>query len=343
MLYLGAVYAVVNHLTNDFCTIGDSMTQEVQPLTWSKRTNIEEHQQFFSKINEIIGNLAPTVGEVEQAIAQATAAITSANDAIATANAASAAASAAASQAQTAASTVADYDARLTAAEGDIDTNTADITALEGRESDYLKKTGAAQTVTSHIMVPTTATGLRDTQIANGTRIQNDLDAYAPMIRNTGNQTKSGELTLTDRLFMKSALNYKPVLCLSRPDETKPWRKLYTAQGGNMCSFTLMLQERTTVGIMTIYGYGNSNQTAVWNLAPAGITKANYLVTVTAGSVIEVWHKQNDAYDTLVACVLIEWNAANDNVLSDYVHTADFSVEYTEPVAGDYTQYITPA
>ena len=183
------------------------MTQEVQPLTWQKRTNIEEHQQFFSKINEIIDNLAPTVEEAEAAIAQATAAIASANDAIATANAASAAASAAASQAQTAASTVAGYDARLTAAEDDIDTQGQQITvlqgragaletgmtalgtrmtAVEGREADYLKKAGAAQTVTSQIMVPTTATGLRDTQIANGTRIQNDLDAYQAMVRNSG-------------------------------------------------------------------------------------------------------------------------------------------------------------
>ena len=111
------------------------MTQEVQPLTWSKRTNIEEHQQFFSKINEIIGNLAPTVDEAEQAIAQATAAIASANDAVATANAASAAASAAASQAQTAASTVAGYDARLTAAEGDID-------ALQAADVNNVKITG---------------------------------------------------------------------------------------------------------------------------------------------------------------------------------------------------------
>lgn len=187
------------------------MTQDVQPLTWQKRTNLEEHQQFFSKINEIIDNLAPTVDEAEQAIAQATAAIASANDAVATANAASAAASAAASQAQTAASVVAGYDTRLTAAEGDIGTNTADITALqgrmgtaegkitaiEGREADYLKKTGAAQTVTSQIMVPTTATGVRDTQIANGSRVQNDLDAYAPMVRNTGNQTKAGKLTMS--------------------------------------------------------------------------------------------------------------------------------------------------
>lgn len=232
---------------------------------------------------------------------------------------------------------------KVTTAEGNIVTIQGQIVALQNVQSDYLKKAGAAQTVTSQIMVPTATTGVRDTQIANGTRVQNDLDAYAPMIRNTGNQTKSGELTLTDRLFVKSAVNYKPVLCLSRPDETKPWRKLYTAQGGNMCSFTIMVQERNAIGIMTIRGYGNSNQTAVWNLAPDGITKANYLVTVTAGGVIEVWHKQNDAYDTLVACVLIEWNAANDNALSNYVQPADFTAEYTEPVESDYTQYITPA
>lgn len=143
------------------------MTQEVQPLTWQKRTNLEEHQQFFAKINEIVANLAPTVDEAEAAIA--------------TANAASANADAASQQAQTAANTVAGYDDRLTAVEGD-----------------YLKKDGATQTVTSQIMVPTTAVGARDTQIANGTRIQDDLDNYAAMIRTTGNQMKSGTLTLID-------------------------------------------------------------------------------------------------------------------------------------------------
>lgn len=185
------------------------MTQDVQPLTWQKRTNIEEHQQFFSKINEIIGNLAPTVGEAEQAIAQATQAVTDANGAITTANAASAAADAAAQQAQTAANTVAGYNTRLIAVEDEAAGNTANITdlqdrmgtaegkitALQGVQGDYVKKAGAAQTVTSQIMVPTTDTGLRDTQIANGTRIQNDLDAYAPMVRTTGSQTISGVKT----------------------------------------------------------------------------------------------------------------------------------------------------
>ncbi len=197
------------------------MTQDVQPLTWQKRTNLEEHQQFFSKINEIIDNLAPTVDAAEAAIAQVIVAVMDANASIATANAASAAADAAALQAQTAAATVAGYDTRLTAVEGEADTNAADITALQGRmgtaegnitalqgrmgtaegnitallgvQADYVKKAGAAQTVTSQIMVPTTATGVRDTQIANGTRLRNDLDAYEPMIRTYNDQKALGE------------------------------------------------------------------------------------------------------------------------------------------------------
>nr|DAF77022.1 MAG TPA: hypothetical protein [Caudoviricetes sp.] len=76
---------------------------------------------------------------------------------------------------------------KVQTAEGNIVTIQGQIVALQNVQGDYVKKGGAAQTVTSQIMVPTTATGLRDTQIANGIRIQNDLAAYEPMIRNTGN------------------------------------------------------------------------------------------------------------------------------------------------------------
>lgn len=165
------------------------MTQEVQPLTWQKRTNIEEHQQFFSKINEIIDNLAPTVDEAEAAIAQATAAIASANDAIATANAASAAASAAASQAQTAASTVAGYDTRLTAAEDSIDTQGQQITVLQGR-------TGALETGMTALGTRMTAaetknsqqdTAIAALQTADGQNVKiNNINQYAVGL--TGNQ-----------------------------------------------------------------------------------------------------------------------------------------------------------
>lgn len=159
------------------------MTQEVQPLTWSKRTNIEEHQQFFSKINEIIGNLAPTVDEAEQAIAQANAAIASANDAASTANAASAAASAAASQAQTAANTVTGYDTRLTAAEGDISALGNRMTAAESKNSQQDTAIDALQTADG-----------QNVKLTGERAIGN----YAVLL--TGNQDKSGILNTLSRI-----------------------------------------------------------------------------------------------------------------------------------------------
>ena len=167
------------------------MTQEVQPLAWQKRTNLEEHQQFFSKINEIIGNLAPTVNEAEQAIAQATQAVTAANAAVATANAASANADAAAQQAQTAAGTVAGYDDRMTAAESKNTQQDAAITALQTADGQNVKISGN-QNITGIKTVPTEVTGTRSQQIANSNKIGAELDNYASMLRTTGNQTFSG-------------------------------------------------------------------------------------------------------------------------------------------------------
>lgn len=173
------------------------MTQEVQPLMWQKRTNIEEHQQFFSKINEIIGNLAPTVDEAEQAIAQATAAIASANDAVATANAASAAASAAATQAQTAASTVAGYDGRLTAAEGDIDALQAADQTITGNVAALGTRMTAAESKNSQQDTDIGALQTADAQNVKISRINeyavgltSDQDFYGIKNAKTGTEGK---------------------------------------------------------------------------------------------------------------------------------------------------------
>lgn len=286
------------------------MTQDVQPLIWQKRTNLEEHQQFFSKINEIIDNLAPTVDEAEAAIAQATAAIANANAAIATANAASAAASAAASQAQTAASTVAGYDTRLTAVEGEADANAANITALQGRmgtaegnitalqnvQADYVKKAGAAQTVTSQIMVPTTATGTRDTQIANGTRIQNDLAAYEPMIRTTGNQTKTGELSLANRLIRNWDINVKvPPASYQSSDIVRVKPPANSVNTSDICYMQMVREAAANYLQLTVFG-ADVNDTAMSAAFRFSISnsngKASISVRASNGTYIPVWSEQ---------------------------------------------------
>lgn len=172
------------------------MTQEVQPLTWQKRTNLEEHQQFFAKINEIIANLAPTVNEAEAAIA-------SANAAIATANAASASADAASQQAQTAANIVAGYDGRMAAVESKDTQQDSSIAALQTADGQNVKLSGN-QNIDGIKTAPTEATGARSQQIANSAKVGAELDAYQPMVRTTGNKVISGVTEFIDSVFGSS-------------------------------------------------------------------------------------------------------------------------------------------
>lgn len=80
--------------------------------------------QFFSKINEIVGQLSGTVERSETALEQATVALAEASAAVTEANIASAAAS-------SAAQTVAGYNTRLAAAESGVAANTANIGQLD--------------------------------------------------------------------------------------------------------------------------------------------------------------------------------------------------------------------
>lgn len=247
------------------------MTQEVQPLTWSKRTNIEEHQQFFSKINEIIGNLAPTVDEAEQAIAQATAAIASANDAVATANAASAAASAAASQAQTAASTVAGYDGRLTAAEGDID-------SLQGRMGTAEAKNAQQDTAIAALQTA-------DTQ---NVKI-NNINQYAVGL--TGNQAVAG------RKDMLTPINGGYMLFNSQLNVFAEGEFVRVFRGASFGQTHLMIygtQANNGLGLIDILAGGSDNYDRSVMIGSFGYISESKIVVVQVSNHTEVWMKRTN-------------------------------------------------
>lgn len=247
------------------------MTQDVQPLTWQKRTNIEEHQQFFSKINEIIGNLAPTVDEAEQAIAQATAAIASANDAVTTANAASAAASAAASQAQTAASTVAGYDGRLTAAEGDID-------ALQGRM-------GTAESKNSQ---QDTAIAALQTADEQNVKI-NAINQYAVGL--TGNQIVAG------RKDMLTPINGGYMLFNSQLNVFAEGEYVRIFRGVSYGQTHLMIygtQANNGLGLIDILVGGSDNYDRSVMIGSFGYISEAKIVVVQVSNHTEVWMKRTN-------------------------------------------------
>lgn len=50
------------------------------------------------------------------------------------------------------------------------------------------------------VTVPTVATGIKTQDAVNGQRLQADLDAYAPMVRTSGNQTISGRKDFINRI-----------------------------------------------------------------------------------------------------------------------------------------------
>lgn len=61
------------------------------------------------------------------------------------------------------------------------------------------------KTFSSSPVVPTVATGTADTKAANGTKVKNELDNYAPMVRTTGNQNVGGIKTFTGTITIKSS------------------------------------------------------------------------------------------------------------------------------------------
>lgn len=81
---------------------------------------------------------------------------------------------------------------KVQTAEGNIVTIQGQIVALQTADGQSVKLTGnqtidGVKTFTSNPVVPTVTTGTIDTKAANGTKVKNELDNYAPMIRNTGN------------------------------------------------------------------------------------------------------------------------------------------------------------
>lgn len=263
------------------------MTQEVQPLTWQKRTNLEEHQQFFSKINEIIANLAPTVNEAEAAIAQATQAIASANAAIETANAASANADAASQQAQTAATTVAGYNSRLTAAEGDIDTLQSADQTINGNIASLDTRMTAAESKNAQQDASIAAL-----ETADGQNVKiNRINDYAVGL--TGNQDVSGLKNMTVPIHGGYMLFNENLGTFGDGEYVRIYRGQSFAQSRLMIYGT---QANNGLGIVDIMVGGSDNYDRSYMITLGGVFKqgAKFLV-IQSSEYTELWMKRISA------------------------------------------------
>ena len=218
---------------------------------------------------------------------------------------------------------------KVQTAEGNIVTIQGQIVALQNVQGDYVKKDGAAQTVTSQIMVPTTATGIRDTQIANGTRIQNDLDAYEAMVRDTGNKHIAGIKT-----FEKPATL---ALHESGSNNQNGWRKLFispsfaTSNEENGVTFEL-ISNTGHYGLFSAFGRNGSLSNVVRRAGNFPVS--NVKMSIDANNEVIVW---SFSYRT-IGIVNIEAHAGNNvATFADSGTTATFP----EPTIESYRQVIT--
>lgn len=158
-----------------------------------------ENKDVIVQVKKCLDNTAEAVTVSQASAATATEAATNANAASARANAAS-------EQAETASATVATYEARLGAAEDGVAANRSSIQTIDGEITDIyndltnvVRKVGEAGQVVMNGLdlrgtnsVPDTVIGQSDARPANGKRVIDELDAYQPMVRTTGNQVVSG-------------------------------------------------------------------------------------------------------------------------------------------------------
>lgn len=86
---------------------------------------------------------------------------------------------------------------------------------------------GITITGTTTVNVPTNNPGIRDTKAVNGTRVENSLDAYTPMVRNTGNQTINGFKTFNNVIIHNGITPYKTVVQEATSDALGKFRLLF--------------------------------------------------------------------------------------------------------------------
>ena len=70
----------------------------------------------------------------------------------------------------------------------------------------------------SAVYVPDVTTGLIDGQAANGNKVKNELDNYAPMVRTTGNQTIAGSKKFQTNVESHKTGNSSPCFTAIRDD-----------------------------------------------------------------------------------------------------------------------------
>lgn len=138
--------------------------------------------------------------------------------------------------------------------------------------------------------VPTTDTGVRDTNAVNGKRLQNDLDNYAQMFRLTGNQKVQGAKEFSHIIVPYELDRGKQILY----SNDKKWKIVYkyTSNVG------VIIRMNIIWGFNTFERYGMADVIA----SDAGFCKGVYYGTNTFGMSNVIVAKDTEGMTNIIVC-----------------------------------------
>lgn len=178
----------------------------IEPIKNQYLTALKERQQIIDKLNEIISGLNALdfddlttihteLVAIRESLQTQNTAITEINNSI--------------GQIET---ELTSFDNRLITLNTNIENTESNLTSFENDTALNLqsKVNKNGDTMTGNLGIPTTTTGSRDKLAINGERLQNDLDNYSSMLRNTGNSKFTGEkiATTPNGLGMETTAEY---------------------------------------------------------------------------------------------------------------------------------------
>ena len=221
------------------------------------------------------------------------------------------------------------------AVSGDLDVGgDADVTGKLDVTGDI---TGNNASLIGTVTVPTEATGTFTMKAANSTKVKNELDAYSPMVRDTGNKQILGEKNFMNGLLGQSYSGESPYSASNRwyyieytgltTQFLKFWMANYINNGAS----------RVIEGAMLWNGSASSANTVVKVYGPVyGSIGDNIKVTIDTNNIFRTWIYV-PSYHTILMNVEAarSWNN-NITVNFGYVDNPDWT-EYATVKSGVLT------
>ena len=170
------------------------------------------------------------------------------------------------------------------------------------------------------------AVGIYDTNLANGTKVKNELDNYAPMVRTTGNQTINGVKNY----------QYAPKNDYGGSQSTSiGWFKLWESETSTTAIrrttiLKILFRDTGNYGVFSIVRRALSQTSAgmLYGNIPAGSVK----ITRDSGGKMTLWTNTTRTS----AWIEVETSATTVSE-ADYSMVLNDNTVYTEPQAADYS------